>query len=240
MRRVAGAVLALLGLCVAVLGAALAIWVGTDNRASTGPHPMETDAAAVATAPDAITWSGATVTVVAEVPDDKPVFIGVANAVDVDDYLRDTRTLRVDGFSAPWTLDTSVDDGHRWLPATPVALDWWQAEAAGMGGARLEFELPDETISLAVLAIGDADLSGLTITASYEVRGGFVIGLGIVAVGVGMIVAGIVVFRGFAGRNVVDDDGYVYVYIDDDGNEVLVPIDELDDYDIVDVTGERR
>lgn len=240
MRRVAGVVLALLGLCIAVLGAALAIWLGTDNRATTGPHAIDTDAAAVATSADALTWSGATVTVEVEVPGKRPVFVGVANSVDVDDYLRDTRSLRVDGYRVPWTLRTSVQDGHRWLPATPVALDWWQQQASGMGGATLDFELPDETVSLAVLAIGDSDLSGLTITASYEVRGGFVLGLGLVAAGLGLVVAGIVVFRGFARSRVVDDDGYVYVHIDDDGNEVLVPVDELDEYEIVDVTGEQR
>lgn len=240
MRRLAGAVLALLGLCVAVLGAALAIWVGTDSRASTGPHPIDTDAAAVATSPDVLSWSGATVTVTAEVPDRKPVFVGVANAVDVNDYLRDTRTLRVDDFRLPWSIGTSVQDGRRWLPATPIALDWWQHQASGMGGARLEFELPDETVSLAVLAIGDADLKGLTVEASYEVRGGFWIGLGLVAVGIGLVVAAVVVFRGFARPNVIDGDGYVYVYIDEDGNEILVPVDELGDYEIVDVTGEKR
>lgn len=240
MRRTAGAALALLGLCVAVLGAVLAVWVGTDNRATTGPHPIDTDTSAVATSPDALSWAGATVTVTAEVPDNKPVFVGVANAVDVNDYLRDTRTLRVDSFRLPWTIETSVQDGRPWLPATPVALDWWQQQASGMGGARLEFELPDETVCLTVLAVGDSDLSGLTVTASYEVGGGFWIGLGLVAVGIGILVAGVVVFRGFAHAEVVDDDGYVYVYIDEDGNEVLVPIDELGDYDIVDVTGEKR
>lgn len=240
MRRTAGVLLALLGLGIAALGAALAIWVGTDNRATTGPHPLDTEAAAVATSPDALSWAGPTVTVTAEVPDNKPVFVGLANAVDVNDYLRDTRALRIDDFRLPWKIETSGQDGRRWLPATPIALDWWQYQASGMGGARLEFELPDETVCLAVLAVGDSDLSGLTLTASYEVGGGFWIGLGLVAVGLGVVIGGIVVFRGFARRRLVDDDGYVYVHIDEDGNEVLVPVDELDDYDIVDVTGEKR
>lgn len=240
MRRLAGVVLALVGLCVAAAGAALAIWVGTDNRAVTGPHPIDTDGVAIVTTPDAITWAGATVTLVAAVPDKRPIFVGVANAVDVENYLSRTAAVRVDSVRIPWEIDTSDQDGRRWLPASPVAIDWWIDQASGMGGAALEFELPEETVSVAVLAIGANDLSGLTLTASYHVRGGFVAGLGAVAIGLGMVLAAIMIWRGRARRDVVDDDGYVYVYIDADGHEYLVPLDELDEYEIVDVTGDKH
>lgn len=239
MRRVAGAVLMLLGLCAALFGCALAVWLGTDNTATTGPHLIDTDAVAVATSDEAIEWTGATVRITAEIPDDKPVFVGVGNPVDVDDYLSQTRTLRVDRYSVPWTLKTSVQDGQQWLPATPVALDWWQTSAAGMGGASVEFELPEETMSLVILAVGDNDLSGLTVTAAYEVRGGFLIGLGLVGIGLGIIIVAVLLMRGFRRPTVVDEDGFIYVYIDEDGNERLVPIEELDEYDVVDVTGEK-
>lgn len=240
MRWIAGVVVALLGLCLAVVGAALAILVGVDNRASTGPHPVDVDGVAVVTAPDAIRWSGATVTLDVEVPDRKPVFVGVGNSVDVDDYLAETRTVRVDSIDVPWNIETSEHDGNPWLPASPLAVDWWTAQASGMGGAELRFELPDETVSVAVLAVGATDLSGLTVTASYYVRGGFAIGLGTVAIGLGMILAAIVIWRGRGRSDTVDDDGYVYVYIDEEGNEHLVPLDELEEYEIVDVTGEKR
>ncbi len=239
MRRLAGVVLVLFGLCIAVVGAALAIWVGTDNRAVSGPHEVDVDGVAVVTAPDAITWADATVTVDAAVPGDSPVFIGVGNSVDVEDYLDDTRAVRVEAVQIPWQIDTSEQDGRESLPASPIAVDWWIEQASGMGGAVLEFELPQETVSVAVLAIGDNDLSGLTITASYDVRGGFVAGLGAIAFGVGLLLAAVVVWRG--GRDdVVDDDGYVYVHYDDEGREHLVPLDALDDYDIVDVTGDKH
>lgn len=240
MRKLAGVVLALIGLCVAVLGAALAVWVGTDNRAVSGPHEIDTDGVAVVTAPDALTWAGATVTLVADVPDEKPVFVGVANAVDVEDYVAQIAAVRVDSLRIPWEVDTSEQDGESVLPASPVALDWWIDNASGMGGAALEFELPEETVSVAVLAIGNNDLSGLTVTASYHVRGGFVAGLGAVALGLGLLLGAFVVWRGRARRDVVDDDGYVYVYLDEEGHEHLVPVDELDEYEIVDVTGEKH
>ena len=239
MRRVAGVVLALFGLCIAALGVALAVWVGTDNRAVSGPHEVGADGIAVVTAVDAITWTGATVTLVADVPDKKPVFIGVANAVDVEDYLADTAALRVDSVRIPWEIDTSQKDGEPLLPASPIAVEWWNEQASGQGGAVLEFELPEETVSVAVLAVGDNDLSGLTMTASYDVRGGFVAGLGAVVVGLGLMLAAVGIWRGRQQSDVVDEDGYVYVRIDDDGNEHVVPLDELDEYEIVDVTGDR-
>ncbi|UYM05906.1 hypothetical protein [Solicola gregarius] len=138
MRRIAGGVLALVGLCIAILGVALAVLVGTDDRARTGPHRIEADGVAVVTAPDAIRWSNATVTLDVEVPDRKPVFVGVANSVDVDDYLADTRAVRVDSLDVPWTIETSKQSGRPWLPASPLAVDWWTEQASGIGGAELE------------------------------------------------------------------------------------------------------
>ena len=240
MRRVAGVVLALIGVCTIVLGVALAIWVGTDNRAVSGPHRIDADGIAVVTAPDAITWAGATVRLVAEVPDEKPVFVGVGNAVDVEDYVSDTSAVRVDSLQIPWEIDTSNQDGQQLLPASPVAVDWWIEQASGMGGASLEFELPEETASVAILGVGDNDLSGLTVTASYHVRGGFVVGLGAAAFGLGLVLLAFMIWRGRGGSDVVDEDGYVYVHFDEDGNEHLVPIEELDEYEIVDITGDKH
>lgn len=240
MRKLAGALLALTGLCIVVLGIALVIVLGTDNRAVSGPHEIDADGVALVTAPDALTWVGATVTVVADVPDEKPIFVGVGNSVDVEDYLSNTAAVRVDSVRLPWEIDTSEQDGESGLPASPVAIDWWIEDSSGMGGAALEFELPEETASIAVLAIGDNDLTGLRVTASYHVRGGFVAGLGAAVLGLGLMLGAFVIWRGRAGSDVVDDDGYVYVYIDEDGNEQLVPIDELEEYEVVDITGETH
>ncbi|UYM05905.1 hypothetical protein [Solicola gregarius] len=77
-------------------------------------------------------------------------------------------------------------------------------------------------------------------TASYHVPDGFVIGLGTAAIGLGLMLAAVVVWRGRGRSDVVDDAGYVYVYFDEDGNEHLIPLDELDEYEIVDVTGEKH
>jgi len=201
-------------------GAAFAALLGPDNRAITGPHPMSVDGVALATAPEVLSWTGPTVTVLAEVPDERPVFVGLANTVDVRDYLRDTRVEQVDTFQAPWTITTSETDGTDFVPAAPTALDWWLAQAAGQGGASLTFRLPDETVSLAVIAVGDTTLAGLRVTASYDVAGGFGIGLGVVALGLGIGLFGWIAFRR---PQVVDEDWEDD--LDDDEDEE----DEADD-----------
>lgn len=195
MRRLAGIALMVAALGCLLSGAAMAILLGPDNRALTGPHPMSVDEVALVTAPDVLSWAGPTVTVLAELPDERPVFIGLGNAVDVTDYLRDTRVRRVESYEVPWTVTTSEVDGQDFVPAAPLALDWWLAQSAGKGGASLSFRLPDETVSLAVIAVGDTTLEGLRVTASYDVAGGFGIGLGLVGLGLGLAVFGWIAFR---------------------------------------------
>ena len=186
MRRLVGILLMVAALACVACGAAIAALLGPDNRAVTGPHPMSFDGIALVTAPEVLSWTGPTVTVLVEVPEGRPVFVGVANTVDVSDYLGDTRVRQVDSFEVPWTLTTSEIDGEDFVPAAPTALDWWLAQAAGPGGASLTFQLPEEMVSLAVIAIGDTTLEGLQVTAAYDAAGGFGIGLGLVALGLGL------------------------------------------------------
>ncbi|MGH3425296.1 MAG: hypothetical protein ACRDO8_11230 [Nocardioidaceae bacterium] len=195
MRRIAGGVLVLLALLTVLVGAAMAVLLGPDDRAVTGPHAVDADGVAVVTAPGVISWAGPTVSVTAEVADDRPVFVGVGNSVDVEDYVGETERLVVDSYEVPWSITTSREDGKPNLPASPTALDWWIEDGAGLGGASITFALPDETVSLAILSVGANDLKGLTVTTSYDVRGGFGIGLGLVAVGVGGALLGWVVVR---------------------------------------------
>jgi hypothetical protein len=171
------------------------VLLGTDNRAVTGPHSMSFDGVALVTAPEVLSWAGPTVTVLVELPDDRPVFVGLGNAVDVTDYLSDTRVQRVESYEVPWTVTTSEVAGQDFVPAAPTALDWWLAQSAGQGGASLTFRLPEETVSLAVIGVGDTTLEGLHVTASYDVAGGFGIGLGLVGLGLGLAVFGWLAFR---------------------------------------------
>ncbi|WP_370200890.1 hypothetical protein [Aeromicrobium sp.] len=188
--------LVVVGVLIALAGAAVMVVLGPDSRFSTGPHAVRTDGVAVVTAPDVITYRGLQVDVLVEVPVNKPVFVGIGNTVDVQDYLAGTRRLEVTSFRAPWTVRTAERRGRPALPGAPTALDWWIADSAGLGGASISTTLPDTPVSLAILAVGASDLSGLRVTFAYGVRGGFGLGLGALLVGLGLAWSGLLLRRG--------------------------------------------
>jgi len=208
MRRAVGVLLLLVGLLAIVGGSATALLLGPDGRGTTGPHPVDTDAVALVTAPGVLSWSGATISVDVSVPGDRPVFVGLGNTVDVEDYLGETRRTEVTSYAVPWDLATADAPGDDFLPAAPTAVDWWLAGSSGQGGAQMSVLLPDQTVSLAVLAVGDQTLEGVAVTASYDQAGGFGIGLGTLGLGIGVGILGWTVFasRPFR-RQDLDDEG---------------------------------
>lgn len=199
MRRVAGAGLLTLGILLAILGAVVAFAVGPDDRMTTGTRTLDTDSRAVATSPSVLARHGPQVSVLVEVPDDKPVFVGLAHSLDVADYLSSTSHLELTRYRVPWSVRTRAVEGEPQLPAAPTALDWWLEQASGVGGAELRFRLPDETVSLAVLAVGDSDLAGLRLTGAYEVPGAFGVAVGTTLAGLGAVVLGLVALGAVAG-----------------------------------------
>lgn len=196
MRRIVGILLMLIAVLAVLAGAALAIVLGPDNRAATGPHEIATDAPVVVTEPDVFGWSGPTITVSVGVSDGQQVFVGAANAVDVADYVRRTERTEVTDYGLPWDVSTEDVDGSSTLPAAPGDLDWWVAHETGTGDASLSVELPDQAFALAVVAVGGGSLEGMEVTASYDVDGGFGIGLGLVGFAVGLGLFGWIAFQG--------------------------------------------
>lgn len=195
MRRFAGILLMLVALLVLTAGAALAVVLGTDNRAETGPHRIRTSAPVVVTSPDVFSWAGPTITLTVVVDRDQRVFIGAANAVDVADYVGSTHRTEITTYSPPWNISANdvLDNGG--LRADPGRLDWWVARADGTGSATLTFDLPEQAFSVVVIALGGGSLDGLEVTASYDLEGGFGIGLGLVGLGVGLALFGWIAFQ---------------------------------------------
>jgi hypothetical protein len=194
-KAIGTAVLAL-GVVVAVLGLGLMAILGPDGRFTSGPHAVDVDGVAVVTAPTVISWKNVEVEILAEVPANKPVFVGVANSVDLQAYLKGVERLEVTSFETPWKLRTRQAKGREALPGAPTAVDWWRAHAAGLGGAAIKTRLPDETVSAAVLAVGSSNLRGLKVTIAYGVQGAFLKGLGLLLVGGGLAWAGLLARRG--------------------------------------------
>ncbi|WP_456696439.1 hypothetical protein [Aeromicrobium sp. P5_D10] len=241
MRAKAGWGASIVGVVVALLGAAIMAVLGPDSRFLAGTHPIETDAVAVVTAPKVISWANVRVDVLAEVPARKPIFVGMANSVDVENYVAKSQRLEITKFQRPWKLKTRSIDGTPSLPGAPTALDWWIASSAGLGGTSISADLPDETVSLAVLSVGSSNLSGLKVTVAYGVAGGFAKGGALLLLGLGLAWVGVLVRRGrlwndddWDDEDPADDELVVYVYLDEDGVEHEISAEEAADMDVVD------
>jgi hypothetical protein len=81
----------------------------------------------------------------------KPVFVGIARARDVQDYLamsaHETLTdIDVD----PFVADYRASDGTR-APGVPSAQDFWVARAQGSGQQQLEWDVEDGDWSVVVM-----------------------------------------------------------------------------------------
>lgn len=193
----------ILGATLAVLGLAVMVVLGPDSRLTTGPHAVKTTGAAVVTAPGVVSYRGLQVDVMAELPASKPVFVGVGNTVHVQNYVAQTQRLEVTSFTVPWTATSKEIKGQPVLPGAPTALDWWIEDSAGLGGASVSVTLPDESVSVAILSVGTSNLSGLTVTFAYGVKGGFAQGLGGFLAGAGLLWCGVLMRR----AEPLEDDG---------------------------------
>lgn len=235
MRTKLGWTLSVLGVLLAVLGVVVMVVLGPDSRFTTGPHAIETDDVAVVTTPGVISWADLQVDVLAEVPVRKPIFVGLANSVDVEDFVGRTRRVEVTSFQRPWKISTRDVKGNANLPGAPTALDWWIASSAGLGGASISAELPDETVSLAVVSVGSSNLTGLQVTVAYGVKGGFAKGTGLLLLGIGVVWLGLLLRR--PAPEPWDDehdvDEVVYVYVDEDGVEHEISAEEAGELEVV-------
>ncbi|MGH3459200.1 hypothetical protein [Aeromicrobium sp.] len=262
MRSKVGWVVTVVGVLSAVAGLAVMIVLGPDSRFTTGPHQIDTEGIAVVTAPKVISWKGVQVDVLAEVPVNKPVFVGLGNSVDVENYVKSTRRLEVTSFSTPWTVKVRNVEGRDGLSGAPTALDWWIASSAGLGGARISAQLPDETVSAAIFSVGASNLQGLKVSYAYGVKGGFAKGLGLLLLGLGGVWGGGLIRRAEGFWDEVEEEGVrvvarrrtpeeledggtesdveeieevVYLYVDEDGVEHEISAEEAAGYEVVEV-----
>lgn len=233
MKTVTGWVISALGIIVALAGLALMVLLGPDNRIVTGPHPVDVDGSVVVTGPRVIRWTDAQVDVLAEVPAQKPLFLGIGNTVDVESLVQGAERVEITKFETPWDPTARLVDGRSSVRAAPTALDWWLADSAGLGGASISLRLPQEPVSLAIVSVGASNLSGLQVTLAYGIQGGFSKGLGLLLLGLGGALAGVVVRHrtvegGLLEGLVETDEEVVYVIVDENGVERELTADEVE------------
>lgn len=255
MRAKIGIVMAAFGLLFSVLGIALMIVLGPDSQITTSGQSIDTRKSVAVTSPKVLGWRGVTVTVLAEVPAQKPVFVGIGRQRDTQDYVRQVNRIQLQRFARPFSshlVTRNGDDDH--VPAAPTAMDWWLDSSAGVGGARMETVLPDEPVQLVIASVGSSNLSGLTVRVGYGIAGGFYTGAGMTSVGIGVVVWGRLLWRGrptswlsMRQRRTAVAAGpaeeITYIYVDDDGIEREVDEEAAqrlgildDDVEIIDVS----
>jgi hypothetical protein len=195
MRRIVGWVLGALGVALLVAGTTCAAIVGADSSVSSGPHGLTSAGSAIVTGDNAVDRVGPTVTISVTTPDGGPVFVGVGNAVDVDDYLAGSPVTRVDSLSLPWDVTTAAVEGRSAPAADPRDLDWWLVSDAGDGSATIDFPLPDDVVDVVVMDPDRGRDFVADITVGVEVPGLFAGAIAVAAFGLGLVLAAVSTLR---------------------------------------------
>jgi hypothetical protein len=204
-RRIVGWVLGALGVALLVAGVTCAAIVGTDSSVSSGSHELQSAGAAIVTGDGVVDRVGPTVTISVTTPDGSPVFVGVGNAVDVDDYLAGSPVTRVDSFSLSWDVTTKAVEGRSAPAADPRDLDWWLVSDAGDGSATIDFPMPDDVVDVVVMDPDRGRGFVADITVGVEVPGLFAGAIAVAAFGLGLVLAAVSTLRRRTARPT--DDG---------------------------------
>ena len=169
----AGAVLTAAGGAIATSGLALAALGGTDGSLSTGPHHHATSATAVVSDEGDLGGTGllpnGDPTVKVSVQEsDKPVFVGIGPAEDVDRFLAGATVQTVSDFDLwPFQLDTSTREGDR-QPGSPLDESFWVAQSDGATSASASWKAEDGSYRVVVM---NADGSpGVDVDGSLALR----------------------------------------------------------------------
>ena len=199
------AALLLVGGGVAAIGGGLLMTLfGSDNTLTSGVHRVSTPTSALVTALDDIKDTngfGATVdkpTLRISIPSsDRPAFIGIGRAADVDRYLAGAAFDKVTDLEVdPFKLKTVRQNGTV-QPTPPAEQTFWVARGSGPN-ASLNWKISDGTYRLVVMnadataGVGANGRFGLTIPHLFAIGVG-ILAAGIVAalIGVALLVIGV-------------------------------------------------
>lgn len=183
-----GAVGALLGLALAAVGVVLLVLSGRDTTFGGAEADLSTDRYALVTQAAGLGGGGVDATVRVRVRSDQggPVFVGVAPAAAVDQYLAGTAYDElVDVKLSPLRVTRLPSDGTR-APARPADGPQWTVSASGTGEQTIDVPVRDGGQRLVVMNADAA--AGVDVTAALSVRAPFLRRLGL-----GLLIAGAIV-----------------------------------------------
>jgi hypothetical protein len=199
----AGAILTASGGILAAGGGALVAAIGSDDTLSTGRHSVTSATNALVTDQGDINDRGADVLghpaiKISVNGSDKPVFVGVGPAEEVDRYLAGASVETVTDVEArPFELTTKVRHGSAQLDS-PLAQSFWVAESNGVTSAATTWQIRDGDYRIVVMnADGSPGIDvegkfGLHIPRVTDIGIGVLAGgLLLVAIGATLIIVGL-------------------------------------------------
>ncbi|MFD7152978.1 hypothetical protein ACFV9C_00175 [Kribbella sp. NPDC059898] len=184
-----GLLLALSGLVATVAGAVAAFWlVGPDNTITTPQRELAGKGLALVSSPELLDRHGPTLHV--SVSGDKPLFVGVAQDLDVRDYLAGVAHTQVTRFGLPATFGTEEVRGRTNKLTPPGELDWWVAQSAA-GAQSLSWPVQDGRYDVVVMNADGTPAVGAQVTFGLQVHRLFglcllVLGAGVLALAFGV------------------------------------------------------
>lgn len=183
-------VLLVLGVLVALIGAAASVLIGSDDTAQTGPHDVFTPGVAIVTEAEALHYVGPTLHLTVSREDGAPVFVGVTNEVDAMSYLERQSRRVVSRVQLPWTVTANeTGAGTDALPA-PSQQPWWIDSVEGAGAQELVWPIPHGRYVLAVLNADGSPAVDVQVTLGLEIEGAFYAALAVTAFGLALVLAG--------------------------------------------------
>jgi hypothetical protein len=190
---VLGAVALVMGLGAVMVGGVLAAFVGSDDTVHSGAHQIGTPTTALVSPTERVSHANplrsgigaVTITMTAHSPN-RPVFVGVARADDVDRYLNQVAFDEVTDFTlSPYRVQTVRHEGSR-VPDPPTQQSFWVATATG-SDATLQWRVTEGDYRLVVLNANAA--RGVSTTSQFGVKIGALFGIAVAVVLLGGLLA---------------------------------------------------
>jgi hypothetical protein len=194
-----GAFLTLLGVGCTVGGIGTLVVVGNDGWIQSGTDQVDVQGAALVTGTEEIEGESpgddipgeVRIRIRAQMPDDSPVFIGVARASDATAYLQGVPVDVVDDVEIdPTELETEFVPGTEELEP-PEEQDFWIQSVSGSGRQELDWEVESGQFRFVVTPVEPQE--GFAVNVSAGVKLPFLrwVAIGLIIAGVILLAAGV-------------------------------------------------
>ncbi|MEV6271846.1 hypothetical protein AB0L64_32085 [Kribbella sp. NPDC051936] len=198
IRKVAGVLLAVVGLIVAVVGGVAAFWlIGPDDTVHSGEQSLSSKGLAIASTPELLNRNGPVLHVDVRSAKDQPVFVGVARDFDVASYLNGTAHTKLVQVQFPIALSTEDSKGTAGPLTAPATLDWWITKASGPGRQSIAWPIEDGPYDVVIMNADGKTAPDVQLNLGIEIPKAFLTALAVFALGILLLALGIllILFR---------------------------------------------